>query len=106
MEKSRFLVRPEDSHIFELDESNECYRSYTTRDVTYRDGTRPNASTHFTFENLTSTFDFFPIGENEIGKYEEMNRVYHQWMSWSLRSDGHGGVKGGTMEEYLEQLEQ
>lgn len=103
--KPKYLVRPHDSHIFELDETNGCYRSWNTRKITYADGTRPNAMSHFTFDNLTINYDFFPIEENEIEEYQKKNKLYNKWLSWSNRSDGHGGVKGGTMEEYLEYIE-
>lgn len=102
--KSKYLVRPHDFHIFDLDETNGCYRSWITRSVTYPDGTRPNAFNNFTFENLTKNYDFFPIEESELEIYEEKNNEYHKFLSWYHRSDGHGGCKGGTYEEYLEYL--
>lgn len=102
MKQSKFLVRPNDFHIFDLDESNKCYRSYSTRSVTYSDGTRANAQSHFTFENLTTNYDFFPIDEKELSIYEEKNKFHLAYLSWSTRSDGHGESKGGTIEEYLE----
>lgn len=98
--KSKFLVRPHDSHIWELDESNGCYRSYTTRSVTYSDGTRPNASKNFTYEVLVGNFKFIPITEEEIPEYEAKNNYYTDFNIWLSRSDGHGGCKGGTEEEY------
>lgn len=99
--KTKYLVRPSDFHIFELDESNNCFRSYSTKTVTHPDGTRPKAQEHFTFENLTKNYDFIPIDESEIKKYENKNKEYVKFISWKNRSDGHGGVKGGTMDEYL-----
>ncbi len=96
----KFLVRPHDFHIWELDESNGCYRSYTTRSVTYSDGTRPNAQPNYTFERLTETYDFFPIDEDELEYNEKKNDYYTKFTIWQCRSDGHGGSKGGTEEEY------
>ena len=98
---NKYLVRPSDSHIFDLDESNGCYRSYSTRTVTYNDGTRPNAQTHFTYKNLTENYDFIPINEDELDKYKEKHELYREFVRWRSRPDGHGGCKGGTMEEYL-----
>lgn len=98
---SKYLVRPHDLHIFELDPFNSCYRSYSCRTVTYGDGTRPNAQSHFTFQNLTENYDFFPIKEEELPQWEEKHELYMSYLSWSCRPDGHGGSKGGTMEEYL-----
>ena len=59
---------------------------------------------HFTFNNLTKNYDFFSIDENEISFYEDKNKEYHCFLSWQTRSDGHGGTKGGTFEEYQLQL--
>ena len=97
----KYLVRPNDYHIFEIDEFNGCYRSYTNSDITRGDSTKPNAQKHFTYENLTKNYDFFPITEEEISMYEEKNNQYCDFISWQNRSDGHGGVKGGIFEEFL-----
>ena len=105
IKQTKYLVRPKDFHIFDLDESNNCYRSYSTRCVTYPDGTRPNAQLHFNFKNLVENYDFIPIQDAELKKYEEKHELYCGYMMWSGRSDGHGGAKGGTMQEYLEHLE-
>lgn len=101
--KPKYLVRPDDSHIWELDESNNCYRSYSSI-ILYSDGTRQNAQPHFTFENLTVNYGFFAISEDEIEKYTKKFNLYYKWLAWSCRSDGHGGTKGGTMEEYIERF--
>lgn len=98
----QFLVRPDDMHIFELDESNNCYRSYSCKSVTYPDGTRPDAQSHFTFENLTQNYRFFAIDPSELESYEKSHEEYYEYLSWSARSDGHGGSKGGTIKEFLE----
>ena len=102
--KPKYLVRPRDFHIFDLDESNGCYRSWSTKKVTYQDGTRPNAMLHFTFDNLTINYDFFPINENDLDLYIEKNKTHNKWLSWSCRNDGHGNAKGGTFEEYIERF--
>ena len=97
MNNPKYLVRPHDFHVFELDASNNCYRSYEK----VENENRPDAYNHFTFEILTKNYGFFAINESEIEVYEKKNNLYHKWMSWSSRSDGHGGTKGGTMEEYI-----
>lgn len=45
----KYLVRANDFSIFDLDESNGCYRGWSRKPTTYRDGTRPEAMLHFTF---------------------------------------------------------
>lgn len=92
--KTDYLVRPNDYHIWELDPANGCYRSYSTRTVTYSDGTRPNAQLHFTFENLTQNYDFIPITKEEIPKYEKLHDLYHKTLMKYNENDGHGGIKG------------
>lgn len=105
MKHSQYLVRPDDFHIFEIDPENGCYRSYSTRQVTRRDGTRPNAQDHFTFDSLTKNWNFIPIDINELEYYENIHDGYMEFLKWQSRSDGHGGIKGGTREEYLKYKE-
>ena len=71
MKTAKYLRRPCDNHIFEIDKTNGCYRSYTTRKVTDRFGNRPEAYSHFTFENLTINYGFIVIDEKEVDIYEE-----------------------------------
>jgi len=80
MEK-QYLVRPSDFHIFEIDESNGCYRSYTNKNVLHSDGSRPNAQKHFTFDILTKNYGFIPIDVDEIKMYEKKNNEYHDFIS-------------------------
>ena len=70
----KYLVRPSDFHIWEIDESNGCYRSYIKMDVIHPNGTRPKAQKHFTFENLTKNYDFFTIEENELEIFEQKHK--------------------------------
>lgn len=98
MDLPNYLVRPEDSHIFELDESNYCYRSYEK----YPREHRPTAYDHFTFQNLTENYNFFPIDAEELSYWEEKHQYYLNFLNWQSRPDGHGHRKGGTMEEYIQ----
>jgi hypothetical protein len=97
----KFLVRKNDFHIFEVDETNGCYRSWSTKNVTDSKGNRPQAMSHFTFENLTENYDFFPIQEEELEFYNNKHNIYLNYFKWTNISDGHGGIKGGTFEEYV-----
>ena len=80
--KPKYLVRPSDYHIWEIDESNGCYRSYTNMDVLRCDGTRPNAMEHFTLENLTKNYGFFEIDESELELYEQKCDEHYKFLSW------------------------
>jgi hypothetical protein len=96
---SKYLVRKDDSCIFEIDPSNDCYRPLDG--ATYSDGTVPKANKYYNFEYLVDNFEFFPISEKELDIYKAKNKLYLLYTNWASRSDGHGGTKGGTMEEYL-----
>lgn len=93
-----YLVRTADCHIFEVDPENGCYRSR----IKYSDGSRPKAMSHFTFEYLTNNFEFIPIDKKDIPKWEAKHEDFLDYTRWYSRSDGHGGVKGGTWDEYQE----
>lgn len=91
----KYLVRPNDFTIFEIDNSNNCYHPSTNIN------TLPSAMPHFTYKNLTKNYGFFPIKESEISFYKEKSEEYFKFLIWQSRSDGHGGCKGGTYEEYI-----
>ena len=97
MNNPKYLVRPSDFFIFEVDESNGAYRSLDSRGTEHR----PPAYPHFSYVNLTKGYGFFPIEEHEITYFQHMGNIRFQFTSWLLRSDGHGGVKGGTWEEFF-----
>lgn len=101
MEYPKYLVRPHDFSIYDLDETNNCYRYWSRNPPKYSDGTRPNAMEHFTYDNLTQNYDFFPIKETQLEMYEQKHNDYYDFVSWQSRPDGHGGSKGGSYEEYL-----
>ena len=100
MENSKYLVRPSDFHIFEVDSSNSCYRSFSSKAIR-GDGSRVEAQSHFTFDNLVNNYDFIEIEESEIEHYQEKNNFHMGFVMWQCRSDGHGGSKGGELPEYL-----
>jgi len=102
MNNPKYLVRPSDFHIVEVDESNGAYRSYTSRDVSYSDGTRPKANPYFTYENLTYLHSFFPIEEHELRFFEQMGNDRREFFAWQDIPGGYGGIKGGTWKEFFE----
>ncbi len=95
---SKYLVRPSDMEIFVIDESNGCYKIYSG------DDSSPQALSYFTFDNLTKNYNFFPIDERDVSIYKYFSNIYIDYISWACRSNGHGGVKGGTFEEYLQYI--
>ena len=93
----KYLVRPNDFNIFYLVEREG--------DQLYTSDERWIPHKHFTFENLTENYDFFPITEEQVPEYEEKCSDHYGFVSWQSRNDGHGGCKGGSREEYDEYLE-
>ena len=87
-------------HIFDLDESNNCYRSYSTRTITYPNRARAQAYSHFTYDNLVNNYHFVPIKDDKLEYYEKLHYDYMEFTIWQSRSDGHGGSKGGTRADY------
>lgn len=65
-ELPKYLVRPSDNHVFEIDPSNYRYRSVYLRN----DPNRPPAYPYFTYDNLTEYYSFFPIREDQLGDKE------------------------------------
>jgi hypothetical protein len=92
-ELPKYLVRPSDNHVFEIDPSNYRYRSVYLRN----DPNRPQSYPHFTYENLTMNHKFFPIREDQLGEYlamdEELKRAYSEHLS-------HGISYGCTIQEF------
>lgn len=84
----KYLVRPEDLGIFELDESNGCYR-YFDRGIV--NGDVPNAYPHFTFKTLTENYGFFEINESHLELYEKIRDELAK--KNKSEPDGHGGKK-------------
>lgn len=98
-----YLVRPNDFSIFEIDPSNNCYRSY--KGPTDSAGNRQQAYEHFNYENLVNNYGFMPISEEDIPMYEKKCKEHYEFISWQMRNDGHGDIKGGTYEEFLDYKE-
>ena len=88
--KSKYLVRPDDYTIFEVDYTNGCYRCLSDK---YKRN-RFHAYEHFTYKNLTENFKFFSITKEEIPEYETLNNLYHKILNKYHENDGHGGIKG------------
>ncbi len=87
----RLLIRPDDHAIFEQN----------------KDGTWSHQHTQMTHpaycydENLLLDLGFQFKTEGDLPEILKNQQTYTDYQSWISRSDGHGGVKGGTMEEFL-----
>jgi len=90
-ELPKYLVRPHDHQVFELTE-NQKYQ--------IKDGNDHDYVHHQHDYNVLISHDFFPCEDEDLEEMEKRQDYYLGFQSWLSRSDGHGGSKGGTLEEY------
>lgn len=99
----KYLVRPNDYAVWERFKDTDLYRTFESPGEEIKN--RQDPYDHFTHEILTRRYGFFPIEEHELDKYLEKWKFEIKFTSWQHRNDGHGGIKGGTREEYLDYLQ-
>lgn len=90
----KYLYRPNDYTVF--------YRVETEEGFTYIheiNHERGYTGHGYQYETLIAC-DFKPCTKADFKWLKEKNEEYYDWLSWSHRPDGHGGCKGGTIEEY------
>ena len=89
-----YMYRPNDYSIFNR-----------VDDIHFKHSMNVNIENHvghkYTYEVLKS-HGFKPCDESEFKDLEAKHELYLAYNSWASRPDGHGGCKGGTIEEYLE----
>lgn len=92
MELPKYLIRPSDNAIFQLTE-DDCYahKDSINKDYLY------NCYPYETLHNLA----FTPCDEEDLIEVLEKQKLYFEYQKWVTRSDGHGGIKGGSMSEFL-----
>lgn len=89
-----YLYRPDDFAIF--------YKVEHQGEITYQHEHSFERGYHghgHKYETLIAC-DFKPCTKADFKELAAKKKEYYEWLSWSCRSDGHGGSKGGTMEEY------
>ncbi len=78
--KARYLVRPDDSCIFEyVEEHGGVYRPMGSEFPSYA---------HFTYENLVEVYDFFPIAVGQVSFWQKKSKEHYK--SLQEDSNGHG----------------
>ncbi len=93
MELPKYLIRPSDHAIFELAENDQyANRNNIGKDYIYN---------FYTYETLFN-LGFTTCKEEELAEVIEKQKLYSDYQKWVSRSDGHGGIKGGSMKEYLD----
>lgn len=92
MENPKYLARKADGAVWEINEDGTY-----TRLENKGDPNRPQ--TKHEYQTLLR-HKFYPVTEEDFPKLKEKFDEYYEWFDWTNRSDGHGGVKGGTIEEF------
>ena len=93
MKFPKYLIRPSDHAIFVLvKNSGGQYRV---------DCSGPEWSGNTYPYDMLVDYGWYPCGEDSLKKEKELHKEYVEFLKWTCRPDGHGGVEGGTMEEYL-----
>ncbi len=89
----KYLYRPSDYSIFQITDDG----TYTHQDNINREW----VGHKYSYETLIG-HNFVPCTEDDFDWLKEKRELYYEYVAWASRSDGHGGSKGGTFEEFLE----
>lgn len=88
---SKYLLRPDDYAVFTQNEDGTFSHDESGQHMPYRYK-----------EAALLTLGFIPKDELNWPEIMEKRDFYTRYMNWYTRSDGHGGSKGGTLEEFLQ----
>lgn len=90
----KYYARKTDGSILELNENGTYSFMESKR--------RNNGYAHeYSSEIIIDNPNFEEVTESDFPRMELRGEQYYNYLSWSTRSDGHGGCKGGTFEEWL-----
>jgi len=89
-----YLYRPDDYSIFHRVEING--ESVYIHEMNIERGYKEHG---YAYKTLIAC-DFKPCTKKDFKSLKEKKEEYYAWLSWTTRNDGHGGHKGGTIEEY------
>lgn len=92
----QYLARPDDGCVFSLNEDKCTYSTHVGKQD-FPD----NLHHQYDYNNLIAS-GFYSVTENDFKDLEKKSKEYYAFLVWRDRSDGHGGIKGGTIEEYRE----
>lgn len=90
----KYYARPTDGTVFSI---NKDGKTYSVEDS--KKNFPDNLHNEYTQEHLVAV-DFYPVTKKDFPRLKKINDEYYAYCSWTSRSDGHGGVKGGTIEEF------
>lgn len=89
---SRYYARTSDGEILELNE-NGTY--------SFTESKKRGHAHEYSPEIIEDNPNFEVITEEDFPRMAKRSEQYYSYISWSTRSDGHGGCKGGSFEEWL-----
>jgi hypothetical protein len=89
-----YLYRPDDYSIFYKVKTEEGF-TYI-HEISFERGYKGHGHQYKTL----IACDFKPCTKADFKELAAKKKEYYEWLSWSCRNDGHGGCKGGTMEEF------
>lgn len=91
----KYLARPTDGEVWVLNEDRSTYSNLDFK---------TNYPEHIQYKHsliLLKNIGFYAVTEDDFADLKKKGEVYMDYLKWSGRPDGHGGCKGGTMEEFL-----
>jgi len=92
MKRPDYLYRPTDYSIFKkIDNGKYVHMEYIKQGCFHE----------YSYESLMNC-NFLSCTEDDFIELKKNHDLYYEYLSWSTRSDGHGGSKGGTMAEFLQ----
>ena len=92
----RYIYRPNDYAVFIEIGDNQ----FTLQNNIGVKNFEMNESNTYSYDNLMS-YGFIECQMEELQDIAEKRQLWLDHTIWSGRPDGHGGAKGGTMEEFL-----
>ena len=94
MKLPKYLIRSTDYAIFvKTDEDCYIHEDNVGKDYLFN---------CFSYKDLINV-NFFHCEEKDFPEIIEKQKLYSEYQNWSSRSDGHGGVKGGSFEGFLKE---
>jgi hypothetical protein len=94
MEKKAYMYRPSDYSVY----TKRSDGRFVPIDCSDMEGLRGFE------EDLLRSHGFVECEEDDLATLKEKKTEHYAFLSWYCRPDGHGGRKGGTIEEYREHL--
>lgn len=90
----KYYARPSDGTIFSL---NDDHKTYSIEES--KKSHPHNFHYKYSQEHLLNV-GFYKVTKKDFSKLRMIGDEYYAYLSWSTRSDGHGGIKGGTIKEF------